>query len=61
MLQTVVSSGDPELDSQLYAATMKEVSIGFLIGPIELPDLPEVSTLIRRLGVKQKSKIQTHR
>ena len=29
MLQTVVSSGDPELDSQLYAATMKEVSKGF--------------------------------
>jgi hypothetical protein len=28
MLQTVVSSEDPELDSQLYAATMKEVGKG---------------------------------
>ena len=56
MLQTVVSSGDPELDSQLYAATMKEVSKGFLIGPVELADLPEGSTLTRCFGVKQKSK-----
>jgi len=56
MLQTVVSSGDPKLDSQLYAATMKEVSKGFLIGPIEPADLPEGSTLTRRFGVKQKSK-----
>ena len=56
MLQTVVSSEDPELDSQLYAATMKEVGKGFLIGPVELADLPEGSTLTRRFGVKQKSK-----
>ena len=52
MLQTVVSSGDPEL----YAATMKEVDKGFLKGPVEPADLPEGSTLTRRFGVKQKSK-----
>ena len=56
MLQTVVSSGDPDLDSQLYAATIKEVDKGFLIGPVEPADLPEGSTLTRRFGVKQKSK-----
>ena len=33
MLQMVKSSGDAELDSQLYAATMKEVSKGFLVAP----------------------------
>jgi len=56
MLQTVVSSGDPDLDGQLYAATLKEVNKGFLTGPVKPSDLPEGSTLTRRFGVKQKSK-----
>ena len=45
MLQTVVSSGDPDLDGQLYEATMKEVNKGFLTGPVNPSDLPEGSTL----------------
>ena len=56
MLQLVKSSGDAELDSQLYAATMKEVSKGFLVGPIDPAALPAGSTLTRRFGVFQKSK-----
>ena len=56
MLQMVKSSGDADLDSQLYAATMKEVSKGFLIGPINPEDLPSGSTLTRRFGVFQKNK-----
>ena len=52
----VKSSGDADLDSQLYAATMKEVSKGFLVGPINPEDLPTGSTLTRRFGVFQKNK-----
>ena len=56
MLQMVKSSGDTDLDVQLYSATMKEVSKGFLIGPISPEDLPSGSTLTRRFGVFQKNK-----
>ena len=56
MIQTVKSSGDPELDEQLYSATLKEVNKGFLVGPIDPKTLPSGSTLTRRFGVKQKSK-----
>ena len=56
MLQMVKSSRDAEVDSQLYAATMKEVSKGFLVGPINPEDLPAGSTLTRRFGVFQKNK-----
>jgi len=56
MIQTVKSSGDPELDDQPYSATLKEVNKGFLVGPINPNELPSGSTLTRRFGVKQKSK-----
>ena len=61
MLQTVVSSGDPDLDGQLYAATLKEVNKGFLTGPVKPSDLPEGSTLTRRFGVKQKKQNEADR
>lgn len=47
MLQMVKTSGDADLDAQLYAATLKEVSKGFLLGPINPKDLPNGSTLTR--------------
>ena len=57
MLQMVKSSSsDAEIDSQLYAATMTEVSRGFLVGPIDPETLPAGSTLTRRFGVCQKDK-----
>ena len=56
MIQTVTSSGDADLDDQLYSATLKEVSKGFLVGPLDPNTLPPGSTLTRRFGVKQKSK-----
>ena len=58
ILQSVKSSGDPELDELLYAATLKEVSKGFLEEDIKPDTLPEGSTLTRRFGVKQKSKVR---
>ena len=56
MLDMTQSSGDSELDDQLYAATRKEVAKGFLDGPLDPGDLPAGATLTRRFGVKQKSK-----
>lgn len=54
----VKSSGDRELDNALFAATLTEVSKGFLEGEVKPDDLPEGSTLTRRFGVKQKSKVR---
>ena len=56
MLQTVRSSGDPQLDRELHEATLKEVERGFLVGPIEPGALPAGATLTRRFGVKQRTK-----
>jgi ribonuclease HI len=56
MLQSVVASGDDELDRQLYEATSEEVGKGFLVGPVDIGSLPPGATLTRRFGVKQKSK-----
>ena len=36
LLQSISSSGDPQLDEELYAATMKEVKKGFIVGPLDL-------------------------
>ena len=56
VLEMTQSSGDTELDEQLYAATLKEVKKGFLEGPLDPASLPAGATLTRRFGVKQKSK-----
>ena len=56
MLEMTQSSGDTELDEQLYAATVKEVKKGFLENPLDPVSLPAGATLTRRFGVKQKSK-----
>ena len=58
LLQSVSSSGDQELDSQLYEATLKEVAKGYLIGPVDPGSLPKGATLTKRFGVKQKNKVR---
>ena len=58
ILQSVASSGDPELDELLYAATMKEVSKGFLVQGISETEILPGATLTRRFGIKQKTKIR---
>ena len=58
ILQSVKSSGDPDLDKDLYAATLKEVTKGFLTEVHDLKDLPQGATLTRRFGVKQKNKVR---
>ena len=56
ILQSVSSSGDPELDELLYAATLKEVSKRFLVKDIDVASIPAGATLTGRLGVRQKKK-----
>ena len=52
------SSGDKEIDLSLFAATLKEVEKGFILGPIDKEDLPARSTLTKRFPVKQKNKVR---
>ena len=40
LIGSVSGSGDPRLDQGLLGATMKEVTKGYLIGPISEPQLP---------------------
>ena len=58
LLESVQSSGDKETDLSLFAATVKEVEKGFIKGPIDKDELPAVSTLTKRLPVKQKNKVR---
>ncbi|CAE7512822.1 ubiad1 [Symbiodinium sp. CCMP2592] len=50
------SSGDPELDEALMAATDKEVAKGWLRGPIDPASLGPNAVLSRRFGVWQGGK-----
>ena len=57
IIESLQSSGDPELDRGLFEATMKEVEKGFLEGPVCHSSLPPGSTLTKRFPVKQKNKV----
>ena len=50
------SSGDPACDEFVYAETMKEVSRGWLKGPLKRDSLPDGSSISRRFGLWQKTK-----
>ena len=54
MLEMIRPSGDEVLDTQLYEATLKEVSKGFIEGPVNSCDMPPGATLTRRFGIRQK-------
>ena len=55
IIESLQSSGDLELDQDLFEATMKEVTKGFLEGPVCRSSLPPGSTLTKRFPVKQKN------
>ena len=58
IIESLQSSGDPELDQDLFEATMKEVAKGFLEGRVCRSSLPPGSTLTKRFPVKQKNKVR---
>ena len=51
------SSGDEEVDRQVYQKTLEEVNLGWASGPFAFEDLPENAVLSRRFGLKQPNKI----
>ena len=58
ILESLQSSGDPGLDQDLFEATTKEVTKGFLEGPMCRSSLPPGSTLTKRFPVRQKNKVR---
>ncbi|CAE7240138.1 unnamed protein product [Symbiodinium sp. CCMP2456] len=53
VLAMVQSSGDPVIDDGVFAATQKELDLGFLEGPVDPEQLPMGATLTHRFGVIQ--------
>ena len=52
------SSGDLEVDNQVWAQAMEEVDNGWLRGPISSSDIPVGSPVSRRFGLRQKTKVR---
>ena len=57
-LAATKSSGDKTLDEALWAATLDEVSDGFLAGPFEVADVPHHGVISPRFGLQQKNKLR---
>eukprot|EP00435_Cladocopium_sp_Y103_P041947 s405_g11.t1 len=55
LLATVRSSGDPDMDSEIYDKTLAELDCGWLDGPYEVSELPDDAVVNRRFGIKQQS------
>ena len=52
------SSGDANLDAEVWQKTMEEVSLAWLRGPLELSEVPVGSPITRRFGLSQKHKVR---
>ena len=52
------SSGDPEVDKQVWEQTLSEVQQGWLRGPLQESEVPVGSPVSRRFGLKQKTKVR---
>lgn len=48
------SSGDPQLDEQVWAKTLDEVAQGWLVGPLHDDDVDRTAPISRRFGLQQK-------
>ena len=55
LLASVRSSGDAEIDSEVYNKTMDEVACGWLEGPLDLSSLGDDAVVSRRFGIRQAS------
>ena len=56
ILAATTSSGNDECDRYVYDETVKEVSRGWLEGPIERDSVPKGSSISRRFGIWQKDR-----
>ena len=57
-LASIKSSGDIELDLQLWQATMDEVQAGYLEGPHDVESLPRGAIVSPRFGLQQRNKLR---
>jgi hypothetical protein len=55
LLASVRSSGDLEIDNEVFSKTMDEVACGWLEGPLELSSLGDDAVISRRFGIRQTS------
>ena len=55
LLASVRSSGDLEIDNEVFSKTMDEVACGWLEGPLELSSLGDDAVVGRRFGIRQTS------
>lgn len=55
MLASVRSSGDDEIDREVFAKTQDEVACGWLDGPIDVSALEPNAVVSRRFGIRQSS------
>lgn len=55
LLETIRTSGDPEIDQTVMQKTLEELECGWLEGPIPLDELPDDAVVSRRFGIKQSS------
>ena len=56
--EVATSSGDPEVDRQVWEQTLDEVRQGWLLGPLKASEVPLGSPVSRRFGLRQKTKIR---
>ena len=55
---STVSSGDMDLDKELWLKTMGEVDKGWLVGPLKWDDLPKESVVSKRFPLMQGNKLR---
>ena len=55
MLASIRSSGDDEIDREVFSKKQDEVDCGWLEGPLEAHDLEETAVISRRFGIRQSS------
>lgn len=55
LLASVRSSGDDEIDREVFNKTQDEVACGWLEGPIEASTLEPSAVVSRRFGIRQSS------
>eukprot|EP00435_Cladocopium_sp_Y103_P043234 s526_g12.t1 len=52
------SSGDPQVDEEVWAQTLDECTKGWLRGPLDPDDVPLDAPISKRFGLKQKHKVR---
>ena len=58
IFHSVRSSGDSEVDSEVFQKTLEERDAGWLRGPVPFSELGEGSVLSRRFGLRQTNKVR---